>query len=312
VFFGSPAFALPSLERIVPHIELVGVVTQPDRPAGRGQLLAEPAVKKTAQRLAPDVPILQPEKIRDGKLESQLRQLQADLFVVVAYGRILPEAILGLPPLGPWNVHASALPRLRGAAPIQWAVINGDRKAGVSIMRMAVGLDCGPVAGVAVTDVHDDDTAGTLSSRLAVLGADLLVTTLSRIIDGSIVTTPQDETLATQAPILRKEDGRLDFAFPARIVSARARGVDPWPGASALLAGQPVRLFGPRVLDDGGQAASDTGAPGTVLAIDDAGLRIACGSGTIVFAEIQLPGRKRLPVAAVAAGRAVAVGARFG
>jgi methionyl-tRNA formyltransferase len=327
VFFGSPAFAVPSLERVAALTQLVGVVTQPDRPAGRGQTVTEPPVKQVARRIVPAVPILQPEKLRTGALESQLRELGGDLFIVVAYGRILPPPILELPRLGPWNVHASLLPRLRGAAPIQWAIINGDSETGVSVMRMEVGLDTGPVAAVAATPINDDDTAGTLSQRLAMLGAELLATTLPRIADQSVVAAPQDDARATLAPILRKEDGHLDFSRNAQVVSARARGVDPWPGATAMLGAEQVKLFGARVV--GGVGGRNAGvsadvAPGTVLAIGGTasgaefgeelgtGLAIACADQPIVFAEIQLPGRKRLPAAAAAAGRAIAVGARFG
>ena len=321
VFFGSPAFAVPSLARVAAETDLVAVVCQPDRPAGRGQALGEPAVKQAVKRMAAGVPIVQPEKLRTGSFEAALREFRADLFVVVAYGRILPPSILELPRLGPWNVHGSVLPRLRGAAPIQWAVINGDLEAGISIMRMEAGLDTGPVAAVATTEISDADTAGTLADRLATLGADLLAATLPRIVDGSVVTTPQDEAKATLAPMLRKEDGRLAFHQPARVVSARARGVDPWPGATALLDGQPIKLFGPRVVRGAGDAApaKDTSpdtspgtSPGTVVGIDADGVRIACADGEIQFAEIQLPGRRRLSAAAAATGRAIAIGARLG
>ena len=313
VFFGSPQFAVPSLERLVAETRVCAIVTQPDRPAGRGQTLAEPPVKAAAHRLTPGVPVLQPEKIRTGEFESALRRLDADLFVVVAYGRILPSSILDLPRLGPWNVHASVLPRLRGAAPIQWAVINGDSRAGVSIMRMEAGLDTGPVAAVATIDVRDDDTAASLATGLSVLGADLLAATLPRIADGSVLVVPQDDTQATLAPILKKEDGHLDFRQPARVVSARARGVDPWPGATALLNDQPVKLFGPRALPDDEAVGGAVGhvAPGTIVRIDGMGMQVACGAGAILFTELQLPGRKRLSAAAAAAGRAIAVGQRL-
>ena len=312
IFFGSPAFAVPALERVAAATDLVAVVTQPDRPAGRGQAVTESAVKQAAQRIAPRLPIIQPEKIRTGEFEVTLRDLAPDLFVVVAYGRILSRPLLMMPRLGPWNVHASVLPRLRGAAPIQWAVINGEARTGVSIMRMEEGLDTGPVATTASIDIREDDTAGTLSARLAVLGADLLTATLPRIIDGTVAVEPQDESRATLAPILRKEDGRLDFTRPARVVSARARGVDPWPGATALLTGAPVKLFGPRPIDQAAGTAPADAVPGTVLWIDASGMQVACGDGAIAFAEVQLPGRKRLPAAVAAAGRAIAVGVRLG
>ncbi|HEY4186442.1 MAG TPA: methionyl-tRNA formyltransferase [Polyangia bacterium] len=308
IFFGSPEFAVPSLTRVAADSELVAIVTQPDRPAGRGQSLAEPAVKRAARAQGLGVPILQPEKIRTPDFEATLRAFAADLFIVVAYGRILPQGILDLPARGPFNVHASLLPRLRGAAPIQWAVINGDDEAGVSIMRMEAGLDTGPVCAQQATPIRDDDTAETLAGRLAVLGAGLLGAKLPQIVDGTLAFVPQDDARATLAPILAKEDGRLDFNAPARVVSARARGVDPWPGATALLDGQVVKLFGPR----GDGPGAGTAAPGTVVAIDDRGLAIACADGPLTFAELQLPGRKRLPASAVAAGRAIAIGARFG
>lgn len=308
VFFGSPDFAVPSLARVAADTQLVAVVTQPDRPAGRGQELAEPAVKRAARAHDATLPILQPEKIRTPDFEAALRAFGADLFIVVAYGRILPPALLELPARGPINVHASLLPRLRGAAPIQWAIINGDDEAGVSIMRMEAGLDTGPVCAQASMPIQEDDTGETLARRLAVLGAELLAAQLPRLSAGQATFTPQDDARATLAPILRKEDGRLDFTQPARAVSARARGVDPWPGATALLEGQVVKLFGPRPL---GAGAAPGAAPGTVVAIDAAGAAIACGDGALAFAELQLPGRKRLPASAVAAGRAITVGARF-
>jgi len=242
--------------------------------------------------------------------------------VVVAYGRILPQALLDVPRLGPWNVHASLLPQLRGAAPIQWAIINGDRRTGVSIMRMEAGLDTGPVAARAELEIRDDDTTGTLGPRLGVLGAELLGATLPRIADASVVLEPQDEARATLAPILRKQDGRLDFTRPAAAVAARARGVDPWPGATALIGGEVMKLFGPRVV--AGAAMEAGGAlppPGTVVRIDGAhGLVVACGGGgggggggdAVAFGEVQLPGRKRMPALAASSGRAIAVGARLG
>ena len=315
VFFGSPDFAVPSLERLLADAVVVGVVTQPDRPSGRGQAVAEPAVKRIARARAPGVPILQPEKIRTGDFEARLRELGADVFVVVAYGRILPQTILDLPPLGPWNVHASLLPRLRGAAPIQWAIINDDARTGVSIMRMEAGLDTGPVAAQVADDIHSDDTAATLAARLARLGADLLGATLPAIAGGTVVVEPQNDAQATLAPILRKEDGRLDFTQASRAVSARARGVDPWPGATALLAGEPLKLFSPRVPDgvpDGSDVRAIGGAPGTVVAIDAAGLWVACADRAIVFAEVQLAGRKRMTASAAAAGRALTTGVQLG
>ena len=239
VFFGSPAFAVPCLRAVAAETELVAVVSQPDRPAGRGQAPAAPAVKHAAEALGlPGLLVLQPEKIRTPETRAALAALDADLFVVVAYGRILPQTLLDLPRLGPFNVHASLLPKLRGAAPIQWSIIRGERETGVSIMRMEAGLDTGPVAAVRALQIADDDTTGTLSLKLADLGASLLVDTLPAIVDRTITLKPQDDAAATLAPLLAKVDGIVNFDQPARLVSAQARGVDPWPGAATTLGGE--------------------------------------------------------------------------
>ena len=299
VFFGSPEFAVPTLRAMAAQHEVVLVISQPDRPAGRGRAVTAPAVKQVALELG--LPTLQPTKLRDPELAAQLAALAADAFVVVAYGRILPPALLDLPRLGPYNVHASLLPLYRGAAPIQWAVINGETQSGISIMRMEEGLDTGPVLLQERLSIGDDDTAGTLAARLAVLGAQSMVASLPRIAAGELVPEIQDHARATLAPLLEKEHGVLDFQRPSRLVSAQARGVDPWPGATTVIEGEVVKLFHPRVV-------AGQGAPGSVLGLGEAGLRIACADGAVAFAELQFPGRKRLPAAAVLAGRPIPVG----
>ena len=301
VFFGSPAFAVPSLRAVAADTTLVAVVSQPDRPAGRGQEPSPPPVKVAAAALG--VPIIQPEKVRTPETEAALAAFAADIFVVVAYGRILPQRLLDLPRLGPYNVHASLLPKLRGAAPIQWSLIRGESETGVSIMRMEAGLDTGPVAAVRALPIADDDTAGTLSEKLAALGAGLLSETLPAIADGRVTLAPQDDARATLAPLLTKADGHLTFDRPARVVSAHARGVDPWPGASGMLEGAPLKLFAPRVVD-----GSAEGRPGEVLGLRPEGLEIACAGGSIAFGELQMPGRRRLPAAAVLAGHRIPAG----
>jgi methionyl-tRNA formyltransferase len=307
VFFGSPDFAVPALAAVAERHQVIAVVTQPDRPAGRGKKLAPPPVKTLALELG--APVLQPVTLKDGALASQLTALDPEIFVVVAYGRILPAALLAVPPLGPWNVHASLLPRYRGAAPIQWAIIRGETRTGVCVMRMEAGLDTGPVAACAETPIGDTETAGELAGRLSRLGATLLVETLPRIADGAVVLTTQDHASATLAPILKKEDGQLDFAAPAREVAARARGVDPWPGAAAWLDGEPLKLFAPRVLEGDQPAAA---APGVVLRVGPEGLVVRCGEGAVAFTELQLAGRKRLPAAAVVSGRPIPPGTPLG
>ena len=299
VFFGSPEFAVASLSAVADHHDLVAVVTQPDRPAGRGAKVQPPAVKVLATSLG--VPVLQPSKLRDGVVAKELASLSPDVFVVVAYGRILPPDLLAVPRLGPWNVHASILPKFRGAAPIQWAVIRGESETGVAIMRMEEGLDTGPVAALAREPILDSDTAGTLAMRLAPLGARLLVETLPRIAAGGISLAAQDHGAATMAPLLTKAHGQLDFRQPAAVVSAQARGVDPWPGATIFLNGEPAKVFQPMTLDGHGQ-------PGEVLGLKSPGLAIACGTGAIAFSEIQLSGRKRMPVKALLAGHPIPPG----
>lgn len=322
VFFGSPAFAVPALQMAAARTQLCAVVSQPDRPAGRGQAPAAPAVKLAAQALG--VPIFQPEKIRTPETLATLAAFEADIFIVVAYGRILPQSLLDLPRLGPFNVHASLLPKLRGAAPIQWSIINGERETGVSIMRMEAGLDTGPVAAQRPLPIADDDTAGTLSEKLAQLGAQLLGETLPTISSGALSLVTQDEAAHTLAPLLSKADGRLDFGRPAHRVSAQARGVDPWPGATASLDGEVVRLFKPVVLPAAPPASDDVRRePGVVVGLVDSVtggqrtpvLAVACGDSAdalIGFAELQLPGRRRLPAAAVLSGRPIPAGTRLG
>jgi methionyl-tRNA formyltransferase len=281
----------------------VAVVSQPDRPAGRGAKVQAPAVKQLAMELG--LRVLQPLKLRDGVVAAELRRLGPDLFVVVAYGRILPPDLLAVPRLGPWNVHASLLPKYRGAAPIQWAVIRGENESGVTIMRMEEGLDTGPVAAFAQAPIGRDDTAGSLAARLAPLGARLLLETLPRIAGGTVALREQDHGAATLAPMLSKADGQLDLTLPAELVSARARGVDPWPGAFVMLHGQPAKVFSPSLV-------SGAGRPGEVLGLVAQGLAIACGEAAIAFAEIQLPGRKRMAARALLAGHPIPPGTMLG
>lgn len=303
VFFGSPEFAVPALRAVAEAHEVVAVVSQPDRPAGRGGRLHAPPVKAVADELS--LPVLQPTKLRDGSVARQLTALAPDVFVVVAYGRILPPDLLAVPRLGPWNVHASLLPKLRGAAPIQWSIIRGQTETGVAVMRMEEGLDTGAVATVVREPIRQDDTASTLSARLAPLGARLIVATLPSIEDGSVILHIQDDAQATLAPPLSKVDGHLDFAEPAAAVSARARGVDPWPGATLLLRGETAKVFGPILLDGYGR-------PGEILGLRTEGLAVACGTGVIAFSEIQLPGRKRMPAKALLAGHPIPPGTLVG
>lgn len=309
VFMGSPEFAVQSLRALAREHEILGVVCQPDKPAGRGKHLSPPAVKVAATLL--NLPVWQPATLKGAEgsqFVESMRALRPDVLVVVAYGKILPQILLDVPRLGPLNVHASLLPRYRGAAPIQWSILNQDLETGVCIMRMEAGLDTGPVLACRRTAIGSEETSGDLFARLAVIGAALLLDTLPGLANGTVGANPQDGALATLAPMLRKEDGRLDFSQSAESVSARARGVDPWPGAFALLNGEPVKLWKPSIRG----SASIAAEPGTIVAAGRAGLEIACGTGVVVFAEMQLAGRKRLPVSAVLSGYAIDLGTRLG
>lgn len=300
VFMGSPEFAVPCLRALAGAHEVALVVSQPDKPAGRGGQVTPPAVKVAAIELG--LPVLQPKSARTGELEAALRASGAELAVVVAYGKILPRAVLDALPRGCINVHASLLPRYRGAAPVQWSVIDGEAETGVAIMQLDEGMDTGPVYLERRAAIDPDETSGELLARLAPIGAAALLDALAAIGSGSAQATPQDHARATHARMLTKGDGAIDFAQPAAAVASRIRGVDPWPGAQALLRGQPVKLFRARARDGVG------GAPGTVLAIDGDGMHVAASTGVVVIREIQAAGRKRMAAQQFAAGRGLAVG----
>lgn len=287
-FLGTPEFAVPSLEALfrAGH-ELVAVVAQPDRPAGRGQALRAPATKTWA--LAHDVPVLQPEKVRDGVLAGQLGALRPDALVVAAYGRILGADLLDLAPNGAINVHGSLLPRWRGAAPIQWAVASGDRETGVTIMQMDAGLDTGDILLQRAMPVLEDDTAETLSARMAELGGAVLVEALAELLRGGLVPVPQDPALATAARILQKEDGRVDWSRPAGEIAARLRGFTPWPGAFTTLDGRLVKLLEAAALDP---SQGERSTPARAARLPGRGVTVTCGGGSaLLVTRLQLEGK---------------------
>ena len=297
---GSPEFAVPCLRALADLHEVALVVSQPDKPAGRGGRLTAPAVKLAAQELG--APVIQPRSAKTGELRDALIASAAELAVVVAYGKILPVPVLEALPRGCINVHASLLPKYRGAAPVQWAVIHGESETGVSIMQLDAGMDTGPVYLERRVAIGAAETSGELLDRLAPIGAAALLDAIAQLEAGSARAVPQDHARATHAPMLAKTDGAIDFTQRAAAVAARIRGVDPWPGAYADLRGQIVKLFRARA------ESSGSAAPGTVLSIDGTGARIACGDGSVVIGEIQAPGRKRLSAQQFAAGRGIAVG----
>lgn len=317
VFMGSPEFAVPCLVALHEATEVVGVVAQPDKPSGRGLELAAPAVKQKA--LALGLPVLQPTALRPSKSDfvQNLTALAPELVVVVAYGKILPPEVLAVPRLGCWNVHGSLLPPYRGAAPIQWALIRGEKVTGITLMQMDAGMDTGPMMLKRELPITDEDTGGTLHDKLSTLGAEALAEGLRQLLAGSPpAPVAQDGSLATMAPKLDKEHGRVDFTRSAEAVSAQMRGVDPWPGAFTTLPpgfgglgpeGEPVilKLFTPRM-------SSGKGNVGELLGVDRNGLHVACGEGAIAIAEVQLPGRKRMTAAALNSGLPLPRGLIFG
>ena len=274
---GTPAFAVPSLDALsrAGH-ELACVVAQPDRPAGRGREMKAPATKEWA--LARGLPVLQPTKVRDGTLHAALAPMRPDAVIVAAYGRILGTDLLTLAPRGAINVHGSLLPRYRGAAPIQWAVANGDRETGVSIMQMDEGLDSGDVLLQRPLPIAPTDTAESLSPRLAALGGEALVEALALLEAGRLTPARQDASEVTLAPILSKDDGKVDWSRPAGAIAARLRGFTPWPGAWTTLDGRTVKLLEVEPLD-----GAAPGAPGSGRKAAGRGLAVACGDGTALL-----------------------------
>ncbi|HEY9073884.1 MAG TPA: methionyl-tRNA formyltransferase [Desulfobaccales bacterium] len=289
IFMGTPGFALPSLEALLNHgEEVLAVVTQPDKPRGRGQVVGPSPVKELA--LSWNLPVLQPPRLKDPALRSDLAQLAPELMIVVAYGRILTPELLALPKVGCLNVHASLLPQYRGAAPISWALIRGERETGVTIQWMASELDAGAILLQERVPILDEDNYGSLYDRLAERGAALLVEALERLRRGEAVKQPQPQEGVTFAPPLTREMRRLNWQQPAREVAGWIRGLDPTPGAYALWQGKVLKLFGARVKRSEGKTAT----PGTVLGLVNQGLEIACGQGTVLVRELQLAGHKRL------------------
>jgi len=303
LFFGTPAFAVPTLERLVgsPH-QIVGVITQPDRPRGRGQHVQPEAVKRAADEWK--LPVLQPERLSDPRWLQSLEALTPDLGVVAAYGRLLPQALLDLPRLGMINVHASLLPRWRGAAPIHRAILAGDRTTGVTIMRVVLALDAGPMLAKAETEIQPLETSRELETRLATLGANLAGTTIERLAAGPVEETPQDERLMTYADRLTRRDSVIEWAHPAEAVHNQIRGLQPWPLAGVLMKGRRVMFLRSSV----GDTTALLAAPGTVVAVDADSFAVATQPGSVRILEIQEAGRAPMTVKAYLNGRRVAVG----
>ncbi len=302
IFMGTPDFAVPALHKLLNGPDkIVAVVTQPDRPKGRGKKLTPPPVKVAATEA--NIPVLQPTKIRTEEFVDTLKSYQPDLIIVAAYGRMLPDSILDLPRLGCINIHGSLLPRHRGAAPIQWAVIKGDSQAGITIMQMDVGMDTGNILLPAAIPVAEDETAGSLFHKLAELGGTSLLQALDLLRQGKLISSRQDHSLATEAPPLTKEDGRLDWNRPAAELHCLIRGLDPWPGAYSFVDGQRFRFFTPEIIHK--ECRQDAG---TLILADHQGLLIATAQDCLLIKEIQPEGKKRMTVEAYLCGHPLAPG----
>ncbi len=312
VFLGSGAFAIPCFEELLDagH-DVAALVTQPDRRKGRGKALAPPPLKPVAE--GRKVAVVQPRRVRDPDAQEALRRLAPELQVVVAFGQILPRSVIDIAPLGTVNVHASLLPKLRGAAPIQWAVANGERETGVSTMLIDEGLDTGPVLLQRSTPIGPDETSADLEPRLARLGADVLIETVRGLAEGTLAASSQDHDRATLAPLLKKEDGRLDWSLTAHELHCRIRGFDPWPGTFSSLDGRTFKILGAQPV---AVAATEDGpetAPGALLELVPEGLVVACGAGSrLLVTEVQPESRRPMPAAAFAASARLHTGRVFG
>ncbi len=302
IFMGTPDFAVPSLQALVDGPDqVVAVVCQPDRGRGRGKVLSPPPVKVLAEEQG--IPVLQPESVKTEAFFEQIRALAPDLLVVVAYGKILPGSLLRLPPLGAINVHGSLLPKYRGAAPIQWAVIKGETETGITIMQMDEGMDTGDILLVIPVPIGAQETAGALFDRLAVLGGQSLTAAVDQLKQGQLIPQPQDHALATAAPMLTKEQGHLDWSLPAAQLHCQIRGLDPWPSAYGFLEGKRYRFFNPAIVP-----IRSPELPGTICRADNQGLLIATGDDCLLIRAIQPEGKKRMPVADCLRGARIAPG----
>jgi methionyl-tRNA formyltransferase len=304
VFFGTPDFAVRSLERLVASGEdIVSVVTQPDRVKGRGHKLSSPPVKEIA--IAHGIPVLQPAGIRSEEFFKTVAGMKPDMIVVVAYGRIIPPDMLALPPKGCINVHASLLPKYRGAAPIQWSIVRGEPKTGATTMLMDRGIDTGDILLMEETEILPEDNAVTLGSRLSEIGADLLITSIRGIVQGTVRPVSQSGE-STYAPIIRKEDGRIDWAASAREIFNLTRGMYPWPGGQCVFEGEKITIIQSRVADaDSGEIA------GSIVKIHGDEIRVGTGRGILALLELKPEGKKTMTGAAFARGRHIREGMKF-
>lgn len=306
-FFGTPSFAVPSLEALTTFTDVAAVVCQPDKPVGRGHNVVAPPVKACAQRLG--IPVEQPTKLKDGVVAKWLRELRVDVAVVVAYGRILPPEMLAAPRLGCLNVHGSVLPRHRGAAPIQWAILSGDAETGVTLMKMDEGMDTGPMLSIRRTAIAPNETSGELFERLSAMGAEMLRETFGHYLDGSLSPVAQDNARATHAPMLTREMSPIAWKTPAQTLHNRVRALQPWPGADTTLGARRLMVHQTR-LDDPPTVLG--GAPGEVVNVSKDRVWVATSEGLIALTELQFEGKKRIGVREFLAGHPLRPGTMLG
>jgi methionyl-tRNA formyltransferase len=305
VFMGTPQIAAVTLEQLIQGLDpVVGVVTQPDRPVGRGQRSLPSAVRRVAESRG--IPVVAPAKIRDPEFLKTLTGWNPMVIVVVAYGRILPKAILDLAPYGCINVHYSLLPKYRGAAPVVWTIINGETTAGVTTMKLVEKMDAGPIYLQEASPVAPDETTGSLAAKLTPIGARLLVETLHRLQTGSLSAREQDDSAATLAPMLKKEEGLIDWGQPAMMIERRVRGFDPWPGAYSHIGGKLLKVHRAKVV-----TAETKGTPGEVMRADSGGFWVATSSGVLALEEVQMENRKILSGIEFLRGARIKPGDRF-
>ncbi|MHB1348911.1 MAG: methionyl-tRNA formyltransferase [Desulfobulbaceae bacterium] len=305
LFMGTPEFAVPALQALLKGPDqMVAVVCQPDKESGRGRKLQAPPTKITAA--AAGIPVLQPKSVRSQPFLDQIAALHLDLIVVAAYGKILPGSLLKLPRLGAINIHGSLLPKYRGAAPIQWAVINGEAETGVTIMQMDEGMDTGDILLPAAVPITEEDTAGTMFGKLAEVGGRALMEAVARLKEGTLPPQKQDDRLASEAPMLNKEMGHLDWSQDARRLHCLIRGLDPWPSAFGFLGKNRFRFFRPQMV-----AGPASEPPGTICRADRDGLLVATGTDYLLLREIQAEGKKRMDVGSLLCGMPLPIGERF-
>lgn len=313
VFMGTPEFAVPTLEALIAHHKVIAVVTQPDKPKGRGKAMACPPVKETA--MAHDIPVYQPVRVREESFVGTLRELQPDVIVVVAFGQILPESILNIPPYGCINVHASLLPRYRGAAPMQWAIINGEEETGITTMYMAKGLDTGDIIDTVVIPIDPKETGETLHDKLSAAGGKLILQTLEELEAGTAKRIPQDDAKSSYAGMLTRELGEIDWTKSAVEIERLIRGLNSWPSAYTYLHGKTLKIWDADVAQSDArqeETALSKTAPGTVTAVKKDCFYVQTGDGQLKVNEVQLQGKKRMSVQAFLLGNRIEKGLVYG